>query len=65
MELINFIEKLKKSIDTVVLVGERTHWIFTDGDEISAGWAENFKVVEIISENSTSVIARINYKWDD
>lgn len=63
--LTEFIRELKETVSTVVLIGERTHWIFNNDDEISQGWAERFEVVEILSENNSSIIARIKYCWND
>lgn len=60
--LLEFIEAaLAKRLETIVLIHDRTHYIFTDGDIISEGWALLFDVVEVISETHNSVIAKIEY----
>lgn len=53
------VRNLNEDVQTVVAIGNRTHWIFTENDEIDEAWAESFEVTEIISETKTSVIFRI------
>ena len=68
-KMINLLEFLEvayvKQIKTIVLINDRTHYIFGDGDIISEGWASLFKVSEIISKNYNSVIAKIEYIEED
>ncbi len=59
--LVEFIQSLKENIETVVAISERTHYIFNSDDELSIGWAQLFDVVEIISQNATSIIIKIKY----
>lgn len=60
--LLEFLEAAcAKQVKTIVLINDRTHYIFNDGDIISEGWASLYRVSEIISENYNSVIAKIEY----
>ena len=61
VNFVEFIEALETKYKTVVALGERTHYIFTDKDRIAAGWAILFEVVEIISQNHDSIVVRIEY----
>ena len=54
-----------KQVETIVLINDRTHYIFNDGDIIEESWANLFYVSEIISENYNSVIAKIKYIEED
>lgn len=59
------ISSLSKDIQTVIVINDRTHYIFHDGDEIEAGWALLYNVDEIVSENSNSVIVKVKYIDED
>jgi hypothetical protein len=61
VNLVMFIEALDPKYKTLVALGERTHYIFSGGDEIAVGWAQLFDVVEIVSENFDSIVVRIEY----
>jgi hypothetical protein len=65
----NLVEFLKmpyaKQFKTIVLIGDRTHYIFNDNDVINEDWAILYNVTEIISENYNSVIAKIEYIDED
>lgn len=64
--LLEFLEAAcTKQVKTIVLINDRTHYIFDDGDVISEGWASLYRVSEIISENYNSVIAKIKYIDED
>lgn len=64
--LLEFLEDAyAKQVETIVLINDRTHYIFNDGDIIEEGWANLFYVSEIISENYNSVIAKIEYIKED
>jgi hypothetical protein len=64
--LLEFLEAAYvKQIETIVLINDRTHYIFNDGDTIEEGWANLYYVSEIISENYNSVIAKIKYIDED
>lgn len=54
------VRNLNEEVQTVVAIGSRTHWIFTENDEIDEAWAESFEVTEVVSETKTSVIFRIS-----
>ena len=54
------VRNLNEEVSTVVAIGNRTHWIFTENDEIDEAWAESFEVTEVVSETKTSVIFRIS-----
>lgn len=59
------IGSLSKNVQTVIVINERTHYIFNDGDEIEAGWALLYNVDEIVSENYNSVIVKVKYIDED
>ena len=59
MSLTEFIKNLNDKVETLVVIGERGHWILKSGDEVSEGWADCFEVVEIVSEAVTSVIIKV------
>lgn len=66
MDLLEFLDvAYAKRLKTIVLINDRTHYIFSDGDVIEEGWANLYKVSEIISENYNSVIAKIEYIDED
>lgn len=66
MDLLAFLEAAyAKQIETIVLINDRTHYIFGDGDVIEEGWANLYRVSEIVSENYNSVIAKIVYIDED
>ena len=54
------VRNLNEDVHTVVAIGSRTHWIFTENDEIDEAWAESFEVTEVVSATKTSIIFRIN-----
>ena len=55
MDLLEFLDvAYAKRLKTIVLINDRTHYIFSDGDVIEEGWANLYKVSEIISEKSLS-----------
>ena len=61
----DFIEALDKKVQTVVALADRTHYILTDKDEISPGWSDLFKVVEVVSLNYNSIVVKIKYIDED
>jgi hypothetical protein len=62
MELLEFLDvAYAKQLKTIVLINDRTHYIFSDGDVIEEGWANLYRVSEVVSENYNSVIAKIVY----
>lgn len=61
MSLLEFLNAVRKQLETVVLINDRTHYIFNDGDVIEEGWASLYCVSEIISKNYNSIIVRIVY----
>lgn len=66
MNLLEFLEAAyAKQVETIVLINDRTHYIFSDGDVIEEGWANLYRVSEIVSENYNSVIAKIVYIDED
>lgn len=66
MDLLEFLDvAYAKQIKTIVLINDRTHYIFNDGDLISEGWASLYRVSEVVSENYNSVIAKIEYIDED
>jgi hypothetical protein len=66
MNLLEFLDvAYAKQIKTIVLINDRTHYIFSDGDVIDEGWANLYRVSEVVSENYNSVIAKIVYVEED
>lgn len=66
MNLLEFLDvAYAKQIKTIVLINDRTHYIFSDGDAIEEGWASLYRVSEVVSENYNSVIAKIIYIDED
>lgn len=62
MNLLEFLDvAYAKRLKTIVLINDRTHYIFSDGDVIEEGWANLYRVSEVVSENYNSVIAKIVY----
>ena len=61
--LTQFIEALPSWVKTLVVINERTHYIFTDTSEdtIQAGWSDLFKFEKIVSENYYSMIVEVKY----
>lgn len=57
--LVDFVNNLNESVEYLVCIGERTHWVFSSNDEIEREWAECFEVVEIVDETRTSIIIKI------
>ena len=65
MSLLEFLNAVRKQIETVVLINDRTHYIFNDGDVIEEGWANLYCVSEVVSKNYNSMIVRIVYIDED
>jgi hypothetical protein len=66
MDLLEFLDvAYAKQVETIVLINDRTHYIFNDGDVIEEGWANLYRVSEVVSENYNSVIAKIVYIDED
>ena len=62
MDLLEFLDvAIAKQLEYIVLINDRTHYIFSHKDVISEGWAMLYKVKEVVSENYNSVIVRIEY----
>ena len=59
--LTQIIEALSENIKTLVVIGERTHYIFTDTDNIEVGWSDLFKFEKIVSTNYNSLIVEVSY----
>lgn len=59
MSLTEFINNLNDKVETLVVIGERSHWIFNNTDEIEGSWADFFEVVEVVSERVTSMIVKV------
>lgn len=63
--LTDYIKALHEDIEYVVVLGERTHWIFsTDSEVIDQAWSDTMDVVEVVSETDYSVVVRVAYGWD-
>ena len=65
MSLLEFLNAVRKQLETVVLINDRTHYIFNDGDVIEEGWASLYYVSEIVSKNYNSIIVKIVYIDED
>ena len=65
MSLLEFLNAVRKQLETVVLINDRTHYIFNDGDVIEEGWASLYYVSEIVSKNYNSMIVKIVYIDED
>ena len=66
MNLLQFLDvAFAKQIKTIVLINNRTHYIFSDGDIIDEDWAILYRVSEVVSENHNSVIAKVVYIEED
>lgn len=61
--LTDFVNGLNENVSTLVVIGERSHWIFNNDDEIDKGWADCFDIEEVVSEKATSVIVKVKCKF--